>query len=228
MLTQKTIRGIIKFSPLEIQKNDKIKQFCMLWVVKFFADAGRGHVMDEKIKQVALRIKTLREISGETAASAAGFLKITEKEYLVYESGAADMPVSFLYEIAGRYKVELTALLTGGEPHRKSVSLVRAGTGPGVERTSGYKYRDLAYNFIHKKMEIFEVTAGPEKGNSPGHFNSHAGQEYNYCLEGTLKVCIENNEYILNPGDCIYFDSGQKHSMSALNNKPAKFLAVII
>jgi len=188
----------------------------------------KGWYMDEKIKQVALRIKTLREISGETTAQIAGMLKITEKEYLVYESGAADMPVSFLYEIAGHYKVELTALLTGGEPHRKSVSLVRAGTGPGVERSSGYKYRDLAYNFAHKKMEIFEVTAEAKKEPAAGHFNTHAGQEYNYCIEGSLKVYIENNEYILNPGDSIYFDSGQKHAMAALNNKPARFLAVII
>ena len=184
--------------------------------------------MEQNIKQVALRIKTLREISGETPEKLAGILKITEKEYLVYESGAADIPVSFIYEIAGHYKVELTALLTGNEPHRKSVSLVRAGTGPGVERTSGYKYRDLAYNFAHKKMEIFEVIAEAKKEGGEIHYNSHAGQEYNYCLEGSMKVFIENNEYILNPGDCIYFDSVQKHAMSALNNKPAKFLAVII
>lgn len=184
--------------------------------------------MDEKIKQVSLRIKTLREISGETPAQVAGMLHITEKEYLVFESGAADMPVSFLYEIAGHYKVELTALLTGNEPHRKSVSLVRAGSGPGVERSSGYKYYDLAYNFVHKKMQVFEVTVEPKKDDVAGRFNSHPGQEYNYCLEGSLKVYIENNEYILNAGDCIYFDSGQKHSMAAMNNKPSKFLAVII
>jgi quercetin dioxygenase-like cupin family protein len=43
-----------------------------------------------------------------------------------------------------------------------------------------------------------------------------------------MKVYIENNQYILNPGDSIYFDSGQRHAMAALNNKPAKFLAVIL
>lgn len=179
--------------------------------------------MDENIKQVGTRIKTLREISKETPASLAKILKLSEEEYLGYESGSFDIPVSLLYEVAGHFNVELTALLTGGEPHRKSVSLVRAGTGPGVKRSSGYKYTDLAYNFVHKKMEVFEVVVEPKEG----HFNTHPGQEYNYCLEGSLKVNIESNEYILNPGDCIYFDSTQRHSMSALNNKNAKFLAVI-
>jgi len=76
-------------------------------------------------------------------------------------------------------------------------------------------------------MEVFEVVTGPKEKMGEEHYNTHPGQEYNYCLEGSMKVYIENNEYILNPGDSIYFDSGQRHAMAALNNKPAKFLAVI-
>ena len=184
--------------------------------------------MDSNIKQVAIRIKTLREISGETPESLAKLFKLSNDEYLRYESGETDIPVSFLYEIAGHFNVELTALLTGGEPHRKSVSLVRAGTGPSVERRSEYKYRDLAYNFAHKKIEVFEVIVEPKEKTGLGHFNTHPGQEYNYCLEGSMKIFIENNEYVLNPGDSVYFDSGHRHAMAALNNKPAKFLAVIL
>jgi len=82
--------------------------------------------MAENIKQIAVRIRTLREISGESAAKLAGLFNITQEEYLNFESGQTDIPVSFLYEIASHYKVELTALLTGGEPHRKAVSLARA------------------------------------------------------------------------------------------------------
>lgn len=184
--------------------------------------------MDANIKQIAIRIKTLREISGETIDSLTKIFKVSEAEYIQFESGKVDIPVSLLYEIAGYFKVELTALLTGSEPHRKSVSLVRAGSAPGVERRKGYEYKDLAYNFVHKKIEVFEVIATQKETIESAHFNTHPGQEYDYCLEGTLKVYIEKNEYILNPGDSIYFDSTQKHAMSAINNKPAKFLAVII
>jgi quercetin dioxygenase-like cupin family protein len=184
--------------------------------------------MAENIKQIAVRIRTLREISGESVAELAKLFKLELSEYAGFESGETDIPVSFLYEVAGHYKVELTALLTGGEPHRKAVSLVRAGTGPGVQRRSGYQYRDMAFNFAHKKMEVFEVVTGPREKIGEEHYNTHPGQEYNYCLEGSMKVYIENNEYILNPGDSLYFDSGQRHAMAALNNKPAKFLAVIL
>jgi len=184
--------------------------------------------VENNIKQIAERIRTLREIDGESIESAAKALGVKKEEYEGYESGKSDIPVSFLYEIAGRYKVELTALLTGGEPHMNTFSIVRKGSAPKVERSKEYSYQDLAYNFKHKKMEIFEVTAGPKPGDVAGHYNAHPGQEFNYCLEGEIKIFIGKNEMILKTGDSIYFDSGIPHAMVSLNNKPAKFLAVIL
>ena len=184
--------------------------------------------MGNNIKQIAERIKALREIEGESVESVAAALGVKISEYEGYESGNTDIPVSFLYEIAGRFKVELTALLTGTEPHMNSFSLVRKESSPKADRSKEYSYKDLAYNFKHKKMEIFEVTAGPKPGDKPGHYNSHPGQEFNYCLEGEIKIFIGKNEMILKQGDSLYFDSGIPHAMVSLNNKPAKFLAVIL
>ena len=184
--------------------------------------------MENNIKQIAERIKALREIEGESIESAAKALGIKTEEYQGYESGNTDIPISFLYEIANRYKVELTALLTGGEPHMNTFSVVRKGSASKAERSKEYSYQDLAYNFKHKKMEIFEVTAGPKPGDVPAHFNAHPGQEFNYCLEGEIKIFIGKNEMVLKTGDSIYFDSGIPHAMVSLNNKPAKFLAVIL
>jgi len=183
--------------------------------------------MEKNIKQVATRIKALREIEGESVGSLAKAFKISEQEYERYESGKADIPISFLYEFASRFNVELTALLTGEEPHMQAYSLVRKGKGPKVNRSKEYKYQDLAYNFKRKKLEVFEVTVDPKKGNKPSHFNTHPGQEFNYCLKGKIKIFIGKNEMILNPGDSLYFDSGTEHAMAALGNKPAKFIAVI-
>jgi quercetin dioxygenase-like cupin family protein/DNA-binding XRE family transcriptional regulator len=184
--------------------------------------------MTENIKQVALRIKTLREIAGESVEALAAVLGVSADDYRHYENGEADIAVSALYEIASHFKVELTALLTGEEPHLHHYSLVRAGRGPSVERRKEYRYQDLAYNFVHKRMETFLVTVEPGAGEEPGHFNSHPGQEFNYCLEGTLKICFEKSEVVLKAGDSLYFDSGQGHAMVALQGSPARFLAVIL
>ena len=43
-----------------------------------------------------------------------------------------------------------------------------------------------------------------------------------------LKFYIHNNEITLNEGDSIFFDSSHRHAMVALNDKKAKFLAIIM
>lgn len=183
--------------------------------------------MSDQIKQIAARIKELREISGISIETLAKELKISPETYLEYESGNTDIPVSFLYEISNRFNVELTAILTGGGPKLHSFALVRKGKGVNIERRKQYKYQSLAYNFANKKAEPFLVCAEPEPDSSPIHYNSHPGQEFNYVIEGTLKVIINGHEVILNEGDSLYFDSNSEHGMKAMDNKSAKFLAII-
>ena len=89
-----------------------------------------------------------------------------------------------------------------------------------------YDYRHLAFTFKDKLADPFMVTVLPNQSDLVLH--SHDGQEFNYVLEGSLKIYIHNNEIVLNEGDSIFFDSTHRHAMIALNDKPAKFLAVII
>jgi quercetin dioxygenase-like cupin family protein len=184
--------------------------------------------MTEQIKQIADRIKGLREISGISAESLSKELGINIKKYLEYESGALDIPVSFLYKIAQKHDIELSALLSGDNPKLRVYCIVRKGKGLSVDRQKHYKYESLANNFVDKKVEPFMVTVDPEPDGTTPNFNSHPGQEFNFVIEGTLKIIIDNHEIILNEGDSVYFDSSYNHSMKALNNKPARFLAIIL
>lgn len=184
--------------------------------------------MSDQIKQIAIRIKELREISGISLETLSKEFDVSVETYKDYESGNVDIPVSFLYEVANKFNVELTAILTGNNPKLHTYCLVRSSKGVSVERRKEYKYQNLAYNFSHKKAEPFLVTVEPDSDNSPVHFNSHPGQEFNYVLEGTIKIVINGHELILNEGDSLFFDSGANHGMKALNGKPARFLAIIL
>ncbi len=184
--------------------------------------------MQEKIKQVADRIREIREIFGVQVAPLAKELGLSVEELRQYESGAVDIPVGVLYQIAHRFNVELTSLLTGQEPRLHTYALTRSGQGVSVDRRQEYKYQSLAPNFIHKKAEPFLVTVEPRPEGTPDHFNSHPGQEFNYVLEGTLRIMLDRHEVILEAGDSLFFDSGVKHGMKALNGRPARFLAVIL
>jgi quercetin dioxygenase-like cupin family protein len=180
--------------------------------------------MQDKIIQVANRIREIREIFNVPLAELALEFQVPEDEYRRYESGTVDIPVGILLQVAQRFDLELAALLTGEEPRLRTYALTRKDQGISVDRRKDYKYQSLAYNFVNKRAEPFLVKVEP----GPTHFNSHPGQEFHYVLEGTLQVTLDKHELILEPGDSLYFDSGVNHSLAALNNAPVRLLVVIV
>jgi quercetin dioxygenase-like cupin family protein len=182
--------------------------------------------MSEKLEEVGSRLREMRELSKVTAEDMADYLKMPVEQYNCYEDGRLDIPASSLIEIARKLDVDMGLLLTGEEPKMNIFTVTRAGEGTEMERRKQYKYQSLAGRFVHKKAEPFIVTIDPHKGTP--HEYSHPGQEFEYVLEGTLKIHIHDHEIILNAGDSIFFDSSYKHVMEALNDKPAKLLAVVM
>ncbi|MDR1813894.1 MAG: cupin domain-containing protein [Tannerella sp.] len=184
--------------------------------------------MNEQIRQIAARLKGLREaleISVEDIAKVAG---ITPDEYITVESGAVDISVSMLHNIAAAYGVDLTALMFGDEPKMSAYFVTRKGKGVSVERTKAYKYQSLAAGFSKRKADPFMVTVHPKPDNEPVYQNSHAGQEYNYVISGRMLLQINGKDIILEEGDSIYFDALQPHGMKALDGQTVQFLAIII
>ena len=184
--------------------------------------------MTGEIKQIANRIKELREISEVSAESLAQDLQIALDDYLNYESGNYDIPVGIMYKIAHKFDIELSALLTGDNPRLHIYNVVRKGHGLSVDRRKQYMYESLAFNFVDKKSEPFLVTVQAQTDGATLTFGSHPGQEFNYIIEGSIMLIIDNHELILNEGDSVYFNSSFSHAMKALNNKQARFLAIII
>ena len=182
--------------------------------------------MQEQIKQIAERIKGLREIFEVSQETLADELDVPIDAYRDYEGGREDIPVSILFKIAHRFHVEMSTLLTGEEPRLHTYALTRRDKGITVARREDYKYQSLAHNFIHKKAEFFIVTVEPD--DAPVHYNSHPGQEFDYVLEGKLKIVLDGHEVVLHEGDSLFYDSGIDHGMKALDGETARFLAVIL
>lgn len=184
--------------------------------------------MIDEMKQIAKRIKEIREISDIPAEKMAENLGVTLDQYKLYESGNADIPVSFIYKAAQWFNIELPVLMGGNNPKLHIYGVVRKGKGLNIERRKHYKYESIAYNFTHKKAEPFMVTIDPEAEGDSSDFNSHPGQEFNHVIEGSMQIIIDKHEIILNEGDSVYYDSAYKHRMKALNNQRVRFLAIII
>jgi len=184
--------------------------------------------MTVRLQQIAARLKEARESNDMPLEWAAEALGVTAEELDHYESGEEDIPVSFLYVAAKKYNVELGELLTGNEPQQKVYALVRKNEGIQVDRRKEYDYQSLCADFVQKKIEPLLVTVEPIEKNDKLHFNSHPGQEFHYLLEGKLKVVIDKDELILEPGDSLMFNCEIKHALQAMENHSAKVLVVII
>jgi transcriptional regulator with XRE-family HTH domain len=181
--------------------------------------------MNEKVRDIAARIKGLRLLTGISETEIAQKLGLPVEEYQKFEKGEDDIPISILYEIADSYGVDLTEVLTGVSPKLHDVCYLKKGEGLKVERYDQYDFQSLAYKYANRKMEPMLVTLDVDKDPE---LVSHKGQEFNYCLEGKMKVIIGKEEYILEPGEALYFNSIIPHKMLAMENKPAKFLTVIL
>ena len=142
---------------------------------------------DIVMREIAERIREIRESCEMTPEEASKHLNISYETYISYEEAKSDIPISVLYEMARVFKVDLTDLLTGKPPRLHSYCLVRNGEGIEIERYKGYSFQSLAFNFINKKVEPLLVTIEPED-NKKMALVTHPGQEFNYVLEGKVKA----------------------------------------
>jgi transcriptional regulator with XRE-family HTH domain len=180
--------------------------------------------MNEDPAQIPGRIKELREIMEISAMDIAADIHVPLQTYEKYESGEQDIPISVLYNIANRLNIDVTVLMTGEDPRMDSAAVCRKGKGVQVERYPGYEFSSLAYNFKGRTMEPLLVLLDSSRPQAAQV--SHSGQEFNYVVEGHVKVTVGKAEYILAAGDTIYFDATLPHSQSAVNGS-AQFITII-
>jgi mannose-6-phosphate isomerase-like protein (cupin superfamily) len=56
--------------------------------------------------------------------------------------------------------------------------------------------------------------------------NSHEGHEFNYVLEGSMRLFIDKQEVLMQAGDAVYYDAKHPHAMQA-EGGVCRFLAII-
>jgi len=182
-------------------------------------------MMDE-IREIARRLKELRESCGYTTEQLAADMGIDAAVYEQYEAdGCSDMPISLIYQIANKFDVDFAEVITGVYPKLDTYHVVRAGEGKNISRYPGYQFMDLAFRFHKKTMQPLIVTLDPSK--EPAQLVTHTGQEFNFVLEGSMIVVFNGKEFVLNVGDSIYFNPVYPHGQKCAGDKETKFLTVV-
>lgn len=162
---------------------------------------------------------TLQELADKTGYSK-GYLSKVEK------SDKAP-PVATLSTIARELDATVAGFLGEGPQKdnlcvvRKSERTLMAGTGEEF----GYAYEALANPYPNKHMEPFILSYPSE--DALKHTFQHDGEEMLFVLQGKIRFKYNEREFILEEGDCIYFDSSIPHTGEPVDDEPLKTLIVI-
>ena len=168
--------------------------------------------MEQDFKELAERIKGLRDACGYSQEQLAQELGVDIDVYKGYETDGKNIPISVIYEIANKFGVDFTEIVTGTGAKLDTYHVVKRGKGQSVSRYEGYRFKDLAFRYSHKIMQPLLVTLDPS--DEPAKLVTHAGQEFNLVLSGAVAVIFDDHEIILNEGDSIYFNPTQAEVFS--------------
>ncbi len=186
--------------------------------------------LDFKIKEMAGRIRELREIEGLSASQMAEKTGVTESEYLECENGNKDLNFAFIYRCALALSVNVTDIIEGYSPTLKGYTVTRHGSGQKIAQAHGMTYFNLAYAFKNRIAEPLYVRSvfNPDAQSKDIELTTHAGQECDIVVDGYLMVQIGEHKEVLGPGDSIYYDSDTPHGMIAVNGRDCIFYAIVL
>ena len=186
--------------------------------------------MDYKLREVAARIRELRQISGLSVEEMAQRTDVSVEEYIACEEGSRNMSIAFLYRCVLIFGVDFSDLLEGRSPKLRSYALTRKGEGQRIEEAHHMIGYNLAADFRNRialplYMEL-NYRAGAE--NEPIELVTHVGQECDIVIKGHMKIQIGDNTEVLHAGDCIYYESSTPHGMIAVDGEDCAFYAIVL
>ncbi|MBQ5772932.1 MAG: AMP-binding protein, partial [Clostridia bacterium] len=180
--------------------------------------------------EVAQRIREMREIFGMTESEMAQKTEVSVEEYCRYEAGELDFPFTFIHKCSLAFGIGITDLLEGQSAHLSSYTVTRKGRGQETAKEDGIRIQNLAPLFRKKIAEPYWVRYeySKELQDKPIHLTKHSGQEFDFVMQGRLKIQIGDNVEYLEAGDSIYYNSSTPHGMIAVDGEDCLFVAVVL
>jgi len=178
--------------------------------------------------EVSKRIKTYRLAKKVTLQELAKKTGFTKGYLSKIENTEKAPPVSTLIMLSRALNVSLSDFF-GETADQNPACLVKKKERPVMVRDGtlfGYAYQMLAHKFYNKHMQPYILTL-PKRVKEKNTRFQHTGEEILFVLEGTMRFIHGEKEYLMEEGDCIYFDANLPHRGICQGKKEVKCLMVI-
>lgn len=186
---------------------------------------GPNEAVGEKVRL----IRETKKVSREEVAERSG---LTVTHIARIEENCELPALALLLKIARALGVRLGTFLDDQEELGPVVcrladrekNIAFSTHGPGAKRHM--EYHSLSGAKSNRHMEPFMINIDPA---SEANFvlSSHEGEEFILVMEGALEINYGKDNYLLGPGDSIYYDSVVPHHVHAYGEGKARVLAVV-
>jgi len=173
---------------------------------------------------VGQRLRELRSGHGLSIRALAEKSGLNVNTLSLIENQRTSPSVSTLQQLAQTLQVSISAFFETDQG-TKQVVHQKDGARPRVSFTHGYM-EDLGAGMSRFGAEPLIVTLTPDadSGKTP---IVHTGREFVYCLEGRIAYGVDNETYLLEPGDSLLFEAYLPHHWKNQDNTPSRTLLVL-
>jgi len=170
-----------------------------------------GSRIKQRRTEMGLSLRQLANTVGLTAS----FLSQVERE-------EADPSITSLRQIAAGLQVPIFYFL---ESDAASV-VVRSHQRPKLKLPQPHLEYELLTPRANKNIEMYVATMGPGAASCDEPWG-HPGEECLLILSGCMQIEVGTEQYLLGPGDSIFFDATRPHRSVALGDQPLVYVTCI-
>jgi transcriptional regulator with XRE-family HTH domain len=169
-------------------------------------------------------VRALREECGLSMRALANKSGLAVNTLSLIENGKSSPSVTTLQKISGALKVPLVAFFLLNQDEQKVIYTRNEHRKQAVFEHG--LLEDLGVGLSDGALEPFIITLEPHSNSGPDAI-IHTGYEFVFCLAGQIAYIIENQRYILNPGDSLFFESHLPHCWQNLSAEPSKKILIL-
>lgn len=178
---------------------------------------------EERIS-VGQRLREIRASRGLSMKSLAQMSGLNINTLSLIENERTSPSVSTLQQLAQSLQVPIAEFFKTNHGNRKLVHQKQGKRQRVIFQHSIME--DLALGMSRFGAEPIIVTLEPSADSGRKQI-VHTGREFVYCLDGHILYTVDNEKYILEPGDSLIFDAYMPHHWKNIDSTPSRALLVL-
>ena len=185
------------------------------------------------MNEVGQRLRELRKQKGLSIKALAEQTELSSSFISQVERGVSSVSFASLHSFCRALGVSLAEFFGESDPTHavelpaspeQSLVHSRELEASITLSDAAINYRFLSTGFPARQFEAMMGTISPGYSFPP---STHKGEEFGHVLEGTLKLIIGEDTYVLGPGDSYHFSSTIPHGYGVEGDHPVRVLWVV-